>query len=117
MTAPSSSVKSAAECVVAVRNFEIDADVPGKRHFNHGRKQSAVGAIVVGQELLLAAELLDHVPEIFQVRRDCPRRAEPRPSAKPTCARIEPPSRFLPSSEIDREAGATRIVNLSEAAA
>ena len=49
------------------RDFEIDADVAGEGHFDDGGEQAAVGAVVVGEEFLLAAELLDDVPEILEV--------------------------------------------------
>jgi hypothetical protein len=33
--------------------------VAGEGHFHRGGEQAAVGAVVVGEQLLLAAELLD----------------------------------------------------------
>ena len=41
--------------------------MPREGHFDCGGEQAAVGAVVVGEELLLAAELLDGVPEILEV--------------------------------------------------
>jgi hypothetical protein len=41
--------------------------MPGKGHLHHGGEQAAVGAVMVGEEFSLAAELLDGVPEILQV--------------------------------------------------
>ena len=38
-----------------------------KTHLNDRGEQAAVGAIVVSEEFLLPAELLDGVPESFQV--------------------------------------------------
>src|SRR5690606_4440910 len=49
------------------RQGQIDTDMPGESHFDDGGKQTAVRAVVVGEEFLLAAELLDGVPEIFQI--------------------------------------------------
>jgi uncharacterized protein YaiI (UPF0178 family) len=41
--------------------------MPRESHLNGRGEQAAVGTIVIGEELLLAAELLDRVPEILQV--------------------------------------------------
>ena len=41
--------------------------MPRKSHFDRGGEQAAVGAVVVGEEFFLAAELLDGVPEVLEV--------------------------------------------------
>jgi hypothetical protein len=60
-------VEEGGERVVAGGDFEVDAHMPGKGHLDHRGQQAAVGAVVVGEEFLFAAELLDDVPEILQV--------------------------------------------------
>jgi len=54
---------------VAGGNFEIDARVSSERHFHRGCEQPAVGAIVIREKFVLAAELLDGAPEIFEIGR------------------------------------------------
>src|ERR1019366_757088 len=53
--------------VVAGGNLDVDAGVAGEGHFHHGGEEAAVGAVVVGEEFFLAAELLDHMPKFLQV--------------------------------------------------
>ena len=65
MTAPSSSLKSAANGLVQVRDFDVHADVTGEGHLGDAGEQAAVGAVVVGEDLPVAAELLDGLPEIL----------------------------------------------------
>ena len=60
-------VEECTERIVEMQDFEIDTGVAGERHFDDGRQQAAIGAVVVGEEFFLAAELLDDVPEIFEV--------------------------------------------------
>ena len=52
---------------MASGDFEINANVAGESHLDNGGEQAAVGAVVVGEEFLLAAELLDGVPEVLEV--------------------------------------------------
>jgi hypothetical protein len=49
--------------------IEFDAGVAGEGHLDGRGEQAAVGAIVIGEEFLFAAELLDDVPEILQIFR------------------------------------------------
>ena len=50
-----------------LREFQVDPGVTGERHFDHGCKQTAVGSIMIRQDFPIAAELLNHVPEILQI--------------------------------------------------
>ena len=50
-----------------VGNLKVHAGVAGKRHLGHRGQQAAVGAVVVGEDLFIAAELLDDVPEILEI--------------------------------------------------
>jgi hypothetical protein len=50
-----------------LREFNVDAGMAGERHLDRRGEQASVGPIVIRQQLLLPAELLDGVPEIFQI--------------------------------------------------
>jgi hypothetical protein len=39
----------------------------GESHFDDGREQAAVGTIMIGENFSFATELLDRLPEIFEV--------------------------------------------------
>ncbi len=83
------------EDFVPIGQFEIDAGVAGEGHLDRGGQQTAVGAIVVGEEFFLPAQQLDRVPEVFQVG-GLSTSGVASPICETTCARIEPPVRFLP---------------------
>ncbi len=60
-------VEESPERIVEMRNLKIDAGVAGKGHFGDGGEEAAVGAVVVGEKFLLVTQLLDGVPEIFEI--------------------------------------------------
>ena len=60
-------VEQRGERVVQVGNLEVDARVAGEGHLRHGGQQAAVGAVVIGENLAVAAQQLDRVPKILQV--------------------------------------------------
>ncbi len=66
MTAPSSSLKSAENGSCRCGISRSTPVWPAKANLDHGREQAAIGAIMIGEELAVAAELLDRVQKFFR---------------------------------------------------
>src|SRR5690606_11791747 len=47
--------------------LDVEADLAGEGHLRGARENAAVGAIVIREDAAFAAELLDRVPETFEV--------------------------------------------------
>ena len=52
-----------------IRKGERNSDVTSECHFDHGGEQPAIRPVVVGENFLRVAELLDHRPEALEVNR------------------------------------------------
>ena len=66
---PQLFVEQRGQMVVAQRgDIRFHAAVAGKGHFRQRDKQTAVGAVVVGQQFTLRHQGLHRIPEAFQLR-------------------------------------------------
>ena len=66
---PQLFVEQRGQMVVAQRgDIRFHAAVAGKGHFRQGHQQTAVGAVVVGQQFTLRHQGLHRIPEAFQLR-------------------------------------------------